>query len=93
MTHLSNSHNFWKGKIIKLKLSSGFGVSLEWRLADGSQNRFLEATKAKAMIFSKVRKLSFSGHLVKDESVVRKHWHQPLVTDRVGEGSYTNHAT
>ena len=54
MTYLSDSHKGWKGKIIKLKSSSDFGVSLEWRLVDSSQNKFFEAMEAETMIFSKV---------------------------------------
>ena len=65
MTYLSDSHKGWKGKIIKLKSLGGFRVSLEWRLGDGSQNRFFEATKVVAAVFSKVRELSFSRNLVR----------------------------
>ena len=74
ITHLLDSHKGWKEKIIKLKSPRGFGVSLEWRLVDDIQNRFLEVMKANAAIFFKLKKLSFPETLVKNEMVVGKHW-------------------
>ena len=54
MTNLPNSHKGWKGKIIRIKSLGGFRVFLEWRLVDGSRNKFVEATKSEATFFTKV---------------------------------------
>ena len=48
--------------------------------------------KAKAAIFFKLRKLSFSETLVKNETVMRKHWPQPSIAARVGEGPLVDSA-
>ena len=93
VTHLSDSHKDWKGKIIKLKSPCGFGMSLEWRLADGSQHRFLKVMEVEVMVFSKVRELSFSKNFVNDELVIRKHWLQPPVASRARGGFSANPAT
>ena len=54
MTQIFDSHKGWKRKIIKLKSLRDFGVSLEWRLADDSQNSLLEATEAEVAAFAKI---------------------------------------
>ena len=73
MTQLPNSHKGWKGKVIKLKSPGGFGVSLEWRLTDNSQNKLSKVMEVEAIVFTKIRRLSFSRELVKNEAVVGKH--------------------
>ena len=40
------------------------------------------------MLFIKVREMSFSKNLVKDQTVVKKHWHLASVTVRVERGSF-----
>ena len=72
LINLLDSHKGWKGKIIRLKLSGGFRVSLEWKSTDKSQNRFFEAMEAEVALFTIVRKLSFSGNLVKNQVVGEK---------------------
>ena len=79
MTHLPNSHKGWEGKFIRLKSSSGFEVPLKWELVDGNQNRLSEATEDEHVLFTKVRAMSFSGKLVKDQVVVKKHWALPSI--------------
>ena len=48
-------------------------MSLEWKVADESRNRFLEASWAEMVMFSNIRGLSLFGDLVKNEVLVKKH--------------------
>ena len=69
-------------------MSSDFGP-LKWKLADESQNRVFEVMEAEVMFFTRVRAMSLSRNLVKNQTVMKKYWPLPLIASRA-RGFYAN---
>ena len=77
---LLDSHKGWKKKFIKLRALEGFGVRLDWQVANGVPNKVFEVTKAEQKIFNQIRIQQFLRNLVKDQQEVMELWPHPLGT-------------
>ena len=57
-------------------------------MANISLNSFLEVIEVERELFTKVRAMSLSMKLVKNQTEVKKYWPLPLVAARAEEGSF-----